>query len=98
MKKIFFTLTQIPRRVVLALIWVYQHTLSFDHGPLKVFFPYGYCRFSPSCSMYGAQAIERFGVIKGGALAAWRIARCNPWNPGGHDDVPPARSRTSSIS
>jgi putative membrane protein insertion efficiency factor len=75
------------RRVVVGLIRIYQKTLSFDHGPLKVFYPHGFCRFQPTCSEYGAQAISKYGVIRGGALTAWRILRCNPWNKGGADPV-----------
>jgi putative membrane protein insertion efficiency factor len=46
------------------------------------------CRFQPSCSVFGYEAIERYGVIKGIALTAWRLARCNPFNRGGYDPVP----------
>lgn len=45
------------------------------------------CRFYPSCSQYGYQAISRYGILKGGAKAIWRILRCNPWNDGGYDPV-----------
>ena len=46
------------------------------------------CRFYPSCSSYAVTALMRFGPFRGGWLAARRIARCHPWNPGGVDDVP----------
>ena len=46
------------------------------------------CRFYPSCSHYGFQAIQKHGVFKGSLLAAWRALRCNPFNPGGYDPVP----------
>ena len=46
------------------------------------------CRFVPTCSEYAYTAIERFGVIKGGALSLWRIMRCNPFCKGGYDPVP----------
>ena len=75
------------RLLVLKLIRIYQKTLSFDHGIFHHLFPYGYCRFQPTCSEYGYQAVERYGVIKGGLMAIWRILRCNPWNKGGHDPV-----------
>ncbi len=46
------------------------------------------CRFTPTCSEYAAQAIERHGAVKGGWLASWRVLRCNPLVPGGYDPVP----------
>ena len=46
------------------------------------------CRFYPTCSQYALTAIERFGIIKGTVLAAWRILRCNPYCRGGIDYVP----------
>ena len=76
------------RHVVLGLIRTYQQTLSPDHGPLKRFYPYGYCRFRPTCSTYAYVAVERHGTLKGGWLALRRLGRCHPWSPGGHDEVP----------
>ena len=46
------------------------------------------CRYEPSCSRYAEQAIRRHGVIRGLALATWRLLRCNPWSRGGYDPVP----------
>jgi putative membrane protein insertion efficiency factor len=46
------------------------------------------CRFSPTCSNYSMQAIERFGVFKGAYLTAARLLRCHPFHTGGHDPVP----------
>jgi len=80
-------ITKFPRRLVVGLIKIYQKTLSFDHGPLKVVYPHGFCRFYPSCSQYGVEAIEKYGIIKGGLMTSWRILRCNPWNKGGNDPV-----------
>ncbi len=78
---------KLPSKIVVFFIKIYQKTLSPDHGPLRVFYPYGCCRFTPSCSEYGSEAIKRYGVIKGGIKTAWRILRCNPFNKGGHDPV-----------
>jgi len=80
-------LRQWPRRFIVSLIRIYQKTLSFDHGPLKAFYPHGFCRFTPSCSEYGVEAISKYGIIKGGLMTCWRILRCNPWNKGGYDPV-----------
>jgi putative membrane protein insertion efficiency factor len=49
------------------------------------------CRFEPSCSEYAIEALRAHGAVRGGGLAAWRILRCNPWNRGGYDPVPPCR-------
>lgn len=75
------TITNIPRLVLLALIRLYQMTFSRTLPPNT-------CRFHPSCSHYGYQAIYKYGVLKGGWLATWRLLRCNPFNPGGYDPVP----------
>jgi putative membrane protein insertion efficiency factor len=75
------------KKIFIGFIKFYQKTLSFDHGFLKVFFPYGYCRFRPTCSEYAVQSIEKYGILKGGLKAAWRILRCNPWSKGGYDPV-----------
>jgi len=83
----FFQLKHLPRKITVSLIRVYQKTLSFDHGLLKGFYPYGFCRFTPTCSEYGVEAISKYGLIKGGVMTAWRVMRCNPWNKGGHDPV-----------
>ncbi len=66
--------------IALFFIRLYQLTLS----PM---FP-ATCRFEPSCSNYGYEAIRRYGLWKGGKMTAGRIARCHPFNPGGFDPVP----------
>ena len=68
------------RRLALALIHVYQRTLSRVLPST--------CRFTPSCSAYGYEAIERYGIVRGGALAVRRVGRCHPFSPGGFDPVP----------
>lgn len=76
-----FTLVNAPRWLLLALIRFYQATLSRTLPPNT-------CRFYPSCSHYGYQAVYKYGLFKGGWMAAWRVLRCNPFNPGGYDPVP----------
>ena len=75
------------RKPLLLLIRLYQKTLSPDHGLLKIYFPHGYCRFYPSCSQYGYEVIERYGLLKGLPMAIWRVLRCNPCSKGGVDAV-----------
>jgi hypothetical protein len=75
------------RYLVIKILKIYQKTLSFDHGLLKVLMPYGRCRFRPTCSDYAIQAVEKYGIVKGGFMAAWRVLRCNPWSKGGWDPV-----------
>lgn len=70
-----------PRLALLGLIRLYQATLSKAMPPNT-------CRFYPSCSHYGYQAIYKYGAFKGGWIAFWRVLRCNPFNPGGIDPVP----------
>jgi putative membrane protein insertion efficiency factor len=74
------------RRVVVFLIHVYRWTLS----PLKVALagPGARCRYEPSCSEYALEAVRRHGVLRGGKLAAGRLARCHPWGGCGCDPVP----------
>jgi uncharacterized protein len=74
-------LRTIPRIPLLALIRAYQLTLAKTLPPDT-------CRFYPTCSHYSYQAIYKHGAIKGSLLSAWRILRCNPFNPGGIDPVP----------
>ena len=69
------------RLPLLALIRLYQMTLSRG-------LPEGTCRFYPSCSHYGYQAIYKHGALRGTGMAVWRLLRCNPFSPGGYDPVP----------
>jgi putative membrane protein insertion efficiency factor len=71
--------------VLVMLVRVYQVVISPLLGPR--------CRFYPSCSSYALQALRVHGPLRGVALAGWRLLRCNPWNAGGIDPVPPRRPR-----
>ena len=79
MQRILNNCIRFPARVAVALIEIYQHTLSPDHGLFKHYYPYGFCRFYPSCSEYSKQSIQKFGLIKGSMVSIVRIGKCNPW-------------------
>lgn len=74
------------KSAIVFLIKTYQMTLSprYSHGK---------CRFYPTCSQYAIEAIEVHGIFKGTLLAVWRIMRCNPFNKGGYDPVPPKKTK-----
>lgn len=76
-----------PRYIAVKILKLYQKTLSFDHGVFKFLYPNGFCRFYPTCSDYAVQAVEKYGVVKGGIKAFWRVLRCNPFNSGGFDPL-----------
>ena len=71
-------------KFIVLIIRLYQRCFS----PVLGFFTASRCRYVPSCSDYGIQAIEKFGFIKGVWLSLKRIIRCNPWGGSGHDPVP----------
>lgn len=73
------------KTVVLAVIRIYQLTLSRVLPPA--------CRFVPTCSQYGYEAVQRYGVWRGGWLALRRLLRCHPFHPGGYDPVPELASK-----
>jgi putative membrane protein insertion efficiency factor len=74
------SITNWPRLVLLGLIRLYQMSISR-------IMPANTCRFYPSCSHYGYQAVYKYGIFRGGLMAIWRVLRCNPFNPGGVDPV-----------
>ena len=69
-----------PRDLLVGLVRIYQKLVSANLG--------ANCRYRPTCSQYTAEAIDRFGVIRGGWLGVKRIGRCHPLRPGGYDPVP----------
>ncbi|MCC6639309.1 membrane protein insertion efficiency factor YidD [Candidatus Falkowbacteria bacterium] len=85
MKDFFVFIDKFLTLPLLGMIWIYQRTLSPDHGPLKKFHPHGYCRFHPTCSQYGKEALKKYGLVRGFPKLVYRIMRCNPWNAGGID-------------
>jgi len=68
------------KSLVLKLIHFYQHVVSPALG--------NNCIYTPTCSHYTYEAIDRYGVVKGGWLGVKRISRCHPWHEGGYDPVP----------
>jgi putative membrane protein insertion efficiency factor len=70
-------IVRLPTLLAIGVIRVYQITLSPFLGRN--------CRFHPSCSRYTIEAIQRYGLIKGGWKGVRRVCRCHPWNPGGYD-------------
>jgi putative membrane protein insertion efficiency factor len=73
----------LPRNACVLVLRAYRAVISPLYGDV--------CRYYPSCSAYTLQAIQRYGVIAGIGLGAWRILRCHPWAKGGVDDVPERR-------
>ena len=67
-------------KIMLGLIRFYQYAVSPLIPPR--------CRYTPTCSQYALEAIEKYGAWKGGKLALFRILRCNPFSKGGYDPVP----------
>jgi putative membrane protein insertion efficiency factor len=76
------------KKTVLFLIKFYQKTFSRDTGWLSFFYGERACRFYPTCSQYTYEAIDKFGLLKGGWLGLNRILKCHPWNKGGIDKIP----------
>lgn len=69
------------KKIMIRMIRFYQKYLS----PLKV---RTHCVYTPTCSQYAIEALEKYGAFKGSLLAIWRILRCNPFSKGGYDPVP----------
>ena len=70
-----------PALLIVVIFRGWQLFVSPLYGPT--------CRFYPSCSAYGVEAVSRHGAVRGCWLTARRLLRCHPWNPGGVDPVPP---------
>ncbi len=68
------------RKIFIAIIRLYQYAISPYLPPS--------CRYTPTCSTYAVEAIERFGIFRGGWMALKRVGRCHPWHEAGYDPVP----------
>ena len=73
------TLQNIPRTAIVGVVKIYKYCISPLLPPS--------CRFTPSCSTYMIQAVEKHGVLRGVVLGVWRILRCHPFSKGGYDPV-----------
>lgn len=71
-----------------ALVWVFLLPLRAYSRVISPALP-ARCRYYPTCSAYAEQAVRTHGILRGTALAAWRLVRCNPFSRGGVDEVPP---------
>ena len=71
----------LPRNAMIAFMLAYRRVISPLYGEV--------CRYYPSCSRYSLEAYQQRGFVVGVALTVWRLLRCNPFSPGGIDDVPP---------
>jgi putative membrane protein insertion efficiency factor len=78
---------RVPAMLLVGFFRLWQLTVSPMYGQT--------CRFYPSCSAYGVEAVRTHGALRGGLLTVRRIGRCHPWNPGGYDPVPPTGRATS---
>ncbi|PWB51053.1 MAG: membrane protein insertion efficiency factor YidD [Nitrosomonadales bacterium] len=67
-------------RILLFLVKAYQYLISPMLGPS--------CRYTPTCSEYAAQALKKYGALKGVWLSVKRVGRCHPWHDGGYDPLP----------
>ena len=76
----FVTMSYLVRQLLLGLLWVYRYLIS----PLTP----ASCRYTPTCSAYAVQAIQKHGPWRGSRLALRRIGRCHPWGGHGYDPVP----------
>lgn len=80
MKRIFFGLLHMPQFLLISVVKAYRLLISPALG--------SNCRFTPSCSAYGIEALGQHGALAGSYLTLHRLVRCNPWCDGGHDPVP----------
>lgn len=75
------------KNIILLGIIIYQKTVSLDHGFFSRLYPYGFCKFYPTCSQFTAQAIKKHGVFLGIYYACIRMGKCNPWHKGGINHI-----------
>ncbi|WP_372497621.1 membrane protein insertion efficiency factor YidD [Tomitella gaofuii] len=79
-----------PARAAVFAVELYRTYVSPTRAPT--------CRFIPTCSEYAVTALREWGLLRGTALACWRLLKCGPWYPGGWDPVPPRHGHRSSAT
>jgi putative membrane protein insertion efficiency factor len=77
MNTAWLKLVHLPGQLLIGLVRIYQWTLSPIVGRQ--------CRFTPTCSNYFIEAVRKYGAVRGALRGIWRICRCHPFHPGGHD-------------
>jgi putative membrane protein insertion efficiency factor len=75
------------RQILIALIKLYRYAISPYMAPS--------CRYTPTCSSYAIEAVERHGIFRGSWLAMRRVSRCHPWHEAGYDPVPENNNLTT---
>ncbi len=83
-------LAHLPRLVLSGLIRIYRYAISPYLGRV--------CRFEPSCSAYGLEAVETHGALLGSVLTVKRVCKCHPWHAGGFDPVPAAAPAPAPVA
>lgn len=89
-RAMFTALWLLPRNSAIAIMKAYRRLISPLYGEV--------CRYYPSCSMYSLQAYQKFGLVRGIWLTLIRLVRCNPFTPGGIDDVPSSTESRYTIT
>lgn len=89
MKRLCWEIWLVPRNLAIAFMLLYRKAVSPLYGQV--------CRYYPSCSRYALEALQQHGLFLGFVRIIWRLVRCNPWTPGGIDDVSPGLAQRFTI-
>lgn len=90
MKRVLFEVWFLPRNIAIGIMHLYRRFISPLYGQV--------CRYYPSCSRYAVDAYQLRGFLVGTVLTGWRLLRCNPFTPGGIDDVPSRKKQNFVIN
>ncbi len=95
MRNLLATVLRIPASILSGAVRVYRATLSPDHGPLRHFFPHGFCRHEPTCSQYALNVLRDRNLFVAIGLTIKRILSCNPWTKPSDDRLKAVIERQS---